>query len=370
MNTAKQAARVWLAFAFAMALGPAAAGPAADTASEVLAAPFVSPDTRWTSEALSLAPPRYVNNELGRGCELDCDFSLADAGYPRCLWDAKLPQPVDLSKSASIAMNVRLSNPGSARSFCLYLKSNGKWHLSRYNDALGEGPNLVVFQIADYRLEGTSSPCRPESLNHIEEIRVNVFPKEGLRTAPTVATMTGVRVVRRKIDELKGARSPEVEARFLRWQEEAVSDVVRRICEGVRAARPKAVILVDGHPLVKPKLSDQGRNEWLWLERRWIDAAYNMDYGWRPNFRAYEEAANATDCPERFVLMLGNYDSEGGKSFPRRPEQLARLVDYALKKYPNRGIALFDYTYLTDQQVKALRAGPFAEEAVPCWPQH
>ena len=43
-------------------------------------------------------------------------------------------------------------------------------------------------------------------------------------------------------------------------------------------------------------------------------------------------------------------------------------MDYAVKKYPNRGVAIFDYCYLTEDQVKALRAGPFAEDAVPFWP--
>lgn len=90
-----------------------------------------------------------------------------------------------------------------------------------------------------------------------------------------------------------------------------------------------------------------------------------MDYGWRPDFRKFEDAANATACPEKFVLMLGLYDTEGRKSFPRNAEQVARLTDYSLRKYPDYGIAFFDYSHLSNEQVKALRDGPFKEDAVP-----
>jgi len=330
---------------------------------------FGTEGTKWTSETYKFAPPRFVNDKDGNGYAFDCDFSLADPKYPRCIWDAKLAKPVDLSKAGAIVMNVRFTNVASVKFVAFYLKSNGRWHLSRYYDALVDGTNAVAFQLADYRVDGTTTPCRPESLNKVDEIRFNVFPKAALQTKPTLATVTGVQVSRTKIDELKGRRSPEIEARFLRWQEEAVSDIVRRLSEGVRAAKPRIIISVDGHPLVKPQLQNQGRNEWLWLEKKWIDIVFNMDYGWRPDFRAYERAANATAFPKKVVLLLGNYDREMRKPFPRNAEQVARLTAYVLRKYPDCGAAIYVYNYLSDAQVKSLRAGPFKEDAVPCWPK-
>ena len=93
-----------------------------------------------------------------------------------------------------------------------------------------------------------------------------------------------------------------------------------------------------------------------------------MDYGWRPDFEKFEEASKGCGLPRQCVLMLGLYDTEGKKSFPRNAEQVARLTEYALKKFPERGIGFFDYSSLSDEQVKALREGPFKEDAVPCWP--
>jgi hypothetical protein len=180
--------------------GGIAAGETAHAPAGAIEAVFETDGTKWTSEAYKFAAPRFVNNEIGKGYEFNCDFSLCDAGYPRCIWDAKLATAVDLSKAASIVMNVRFSNWESVKYVCFYLKSNGKWHLSRYYDAIMGGMNVVVFQIADYRKEGTADPCKPESLNNVTDIRINVFPKEGLPTKPTLATVTGVRVSEAKID--------------------------------------------------------------------------------------------------------------------------------------------------------------------------
>jgi uncharacterized lipoprotein YddW (UPF0748 family) len=532
-------------------------------------AAFENKDTKWACERMSFAEPSYSNREFGKGYEFNCDFALADSGYPRCYWDAKLPTSTDLSNAASIVMDVRLSNVDSAKFFCFYLKSNGTWFISKYYNALGKGSNLVVFQISDYRMEGTHKPSKPELLNNVSEIRVNVFPKNGLKTKPTQLTITNIRVSNTKIDgyaslplfqapeadkglkrkyrrnkagkilesrtlyshlhdiflkegadvvldklkrsgvnvfmpevwhgggtayrskytkiapkfekyfkdgadptadmiknahakgievhpafsvayrgwpdahpeftkdgmpteggyltpydmqdpafrdfivkeivafvtnydvdginldyvraigglgfskiarkiyrekynadlnELKGKLTPKLEARMLEWQEQAVSDVVKRIHKGIKAVKPKVIISMCGHILPKPLLSKEGRNERIWLEKGWIDIVYSMDYAWRPNFKAYETAANSTVSPNQVVLMLGNYDTDSGKQISRTAEQVARQVDYALKKY-NRGIGMFSYTTLSEEQIKALRAGPFKEDAVPYWPK-
>ncbi len=170
------------------------------------------------------------------------------------------------------------------------------------------------------------------------------------------------------INELKGPMSSVVEARFLEWQEAAVSDIVQRVSEGIRAVKPDVIISTCGHPRAKPFLHNEGRNEWIWLEKKWIDIAYSMDYGFLPNFNQFEKAAKASASPKNFVLMLGNYeDVSRGKIVPRDGEHLAHLIDYALKKYPDNGIALYWYGSLDEEQIKYLRALPFKEDAVPFW---
>jgi hypothetical protein len=170
------------------------------------------------------------------------------------------------------------------------------------------------------------------------------------------------------MEETRGQATPEAKQRLLEFQEGAVTELVRALREGMRQVRPKAIVSVCGHPLPKPQLSIEGRNEWVWLERDLIDIAYSMDYNWRPSFFKFDEARATSVAPERMVLMLGNYDNDqDGKVVSRTAEQVARLVDYALLKYPTNGVALYWYGSLDEAQIEALRAGPFREPAVANW---
>ena len=170
------------------------------------------------------------------------------------------------------------------------------------------------------------------------------------------------------LDETRGTPTPEARQRLLEFQEAAVTDIVKGVREGLRQVRPKAILSVCGEPLPKPQLHDQGRNEWLWLERDLIDVAYAMDYTWHPDFRRFDEARATVPIPDRTVLMLGNYEYDwDGKVLSRAPEQVARLLDYALRKYPANGVALYYYNCLDDAQIEALRKGPFREPAVAHW---
>lgn len=170
------------------------------------------------------------------------------------------------------------------------------------------------------------------------------------------------------MDETRGAATPEAKQRLLEFQETAVTELVRGVREGLLQVRPRAILSVCGHPLPKPQLQIEGRNEWIWLERDLIDIAYSMDYSWRPSFFKFDEARATSVAPEQMVLMLGNYDKdETGKVVSRNAEQVARLVDYALLKYPANGVALYWYGSLDEAQIKALRSGPFREAAVTSW---
>ena len=170
------------------------------------------------------------------------------------------------------------------------------------------------------------------------------------------------------MDETRGEMSAEVRERLLRFQEEAVTGLVRGVREGLRAVRPGLIVSVCGRALPKPQLQYEGRNEWLWLERDLIDIAYFMAYDWRPDFPAFAKAAEASGRPDRNVPLLANYDNDAnGDVVSRSAEQVARLVDYALRKFPANGIAMYWFPSLNDAQIAALRRGPFREDAVPHW---
>ena len=69
-----------------------------------------------------------------------------------------------------------------------------------------------------------------------------------------------------------------------------------------------------------------------------------------------------------YKKRLMDYDFALAKGAPVRPRPgrlVARLVDYSLRKYPAWGTALYFVPYLNDEQTRALRAGPFRENALP-----
>ncbi len=88
-----------------------------------------------------------------------------------------------------------------------------------------------------------------------------------------------------------------------------------------------------------------------------------MDYRVATDCQKLEAARRSSSHPEKFVKILGNYD---GKA-PRDADLVARQVEYFLRKYPDYGSALYLYEQLSEEQIKALRAGPFKEDAVPTW---
>ena len=68
------------------------------------------------------------------------------------------------------------------------------------------------------------------------------------------------------------------------------------------------------------------------------------------------------------VDLPGNYErTEEGKVVPREGKLVADLIGYCQREWPGNGVGLYLYSMLSDEQIEALRTGPFEEEAVPKW---
>ncbi len=201
---------------------------------------------------------------------------------------------------------------------------------------------------------------------------VKLYDLDGLcldyvRTAGISTSKTAKELYRKKykvdLDEINDLPSATVINRFLEWQEAAVSDIVQRIHDETRKVKPNLIISVYGEPKPNGALDTEGRNECLWVEKDWVDVVYEMDYRVATDCQKLEAARRSSSHPEKFVKILGNYD---GKA-PRDADLVARQVEYFLRKYPDYGSALYLYEQLSEEQIKALRAGPFKEDAVPTW---
>lgn len=180
---------------------------------------------------------------------------------------------------------------------------------------------------------------------------------------------------------------PEMQQRFLNFHALAVNDVVKRIKDGIRALpKPRYIVIsVDGSPKPKPAnavfLDHEGRNEWYWVENRWVDVIYDMDYGRNPSTtRLVGVRDSMPAAPDSYqdswAKLLGNGDVEDGQPRPRHGVELAAQIDYFIRRHPGRGIGVYHYQWLgvggqtNTDQANALRNGPFNEVAYPLWRVH
>ena len=162
-----------------------------------------------------------------------------------------------------------------------------------------------------------------------------------------------------------------VVSRVTDWQADCITDIVRRVAGEGRGIRPGLIISVDGHvspPGSAP--STQGRTEFPWVEAGWVDVVYNMDYNQHLHHEAFDAVRGASSRPTAFVELPGNYErNEQGKVVPRGGKLVADHISYCQRKWPGSGVGLYLYSMLSDEQIAALRAGPFEEDAVAHWPR-
>ena len=158
-------------------------------------------------------------------------------------------------------------------------------------------------------------------------------------------------------------------AKVVQFQNDAVGDIVRRVSEQARAARPGIVMSIDGHPYLPTEPPNtQGRDGFGWAQKGWIDVLYTMDYGRRLRWQKADAIRAALTRPAALVIIAGNYERlKNGKVGPREGQLVADLIAFCQRKYPGNGVALYWMGSLDDAQVQALRIGPFRDPAIPHW---
>lgn len=169
------------------------------------------------------------------------------------------------------------------------------------------------------------------------------------------------------------AKKPEANgwanARVVEWQNEAIADLVRRLAVEGRKLKPGLIVSADVHaglPTEAP--ATDGRNVFPWLTAGWLDVAYDMDYGQFLSHERLTAARKALPRPAALVDLVGNYErTEQGQVVPRDGKLVADLISFCQRRWPGNGVGLYLYSMLSDQQIAALRAGPFRDDAVPCW---
>jgi len=152
---------------------------------------------------------------------------------------------------------------------------------------------------------------------------------------------------------------------WVSWQREAIGDIVRRTAEGVRQARPAAVMSAAVFANMSGGAS-QGQDPAGWAAHGWLDLVFPMDYQMqslqvRANERQFLEALADDD---KLVTGLSLYRRSGAKVSSRPPELVLEQIEL-VRRLGIHGYCLFAYGHLSDEQLDMLRQKANPEPAVP-----
>ncbi len=204
----------------------------------------------------------------------------------------------------------------------------------------------------------------------VDGVNLDYIRAKGVSTSATARASYRERFGRDLLEDLK---MPETNgwpnARVVQWQDEAVGGIVRDFAARARALRPALVISSDGQPCPPAERSQtEGRNDFWWAQEGWVDVIYSMDYARAPSYRRTDAVRVALNRPAAAAIIVGNYEkTDAGAVVSREGRLVADLIGFCQKRYPGNGVALYWYGSLDDEQIEALRTGPFREPARPSW---
>jgi len=96
---------------------------------------------------------------------------------------------------------------------------------------------------------------------------------------------------------------------IVRWNEDAVTDVVRRVSQGIRRVRPGVVLSVSSHAAM-PELRLEGANSIAWANAGLIDYILHIEYAKVGFMREdlLKAALGTLRDPSRLIMIAGNYE--------------------------------------------------------------
>lgn len=167
-----------------------------------------------------------------------------------------------------------------------------------------------------------------------------------------------------EIRRLPGTEMKEL----IRWQEEAVRDIVRRVSEKAREVNENIVISIDAAPGVR-SVEIEGQNSMKWADDGLIDVIYCMDYRISPDFAGLGKLQSKMKRPEAMVLLCGNYDvvEPSKRVIPRSAARVSELLNKSRSIGRANGVALYLYSMLSDAQIDLLQKDAFKMPAKPKW---
>ena len=164
------------------------------------------------------------------------------------------------------------------------------------------------------------------------------------------------------IDSLAFKINPKRVPSLIEYQEKAVTALITSISDSVKKLKPAIVISADGHPELTRY--EQGQNSLDWVNRGLVDTVLQMDYHPTINVSATDTVRKQMTNPKALTLLISNMAHGADlpakqKPFARSGQWLADTITTLSMRWPDTGIAVYFYKYLSDEQIAALGTGPF-----------
>ena len=148
---------------------------------------------------------------------------------------------------------------------------------------------------------------------------------------------------------------------MVEWQEAAVHALVKTIAETVRGIKPGILISADVAPDVLSL--DQGQNSIVWANQGLVDVLFRMDYDRAIAVKRTDSLRGRLNNPEALTLLVSNTERVNRRIVSRDGPWLAGTVTAIESRWPRTGIGIYLFSMLSDEQIGALKAGPFRVQA-------
>ena len=150
------------------------------------------------------------------------------------------------------------------------------------------------------------------------------------------------------------------------WNERPVEYIVKSISDKSKKIKPNLMISVDSMPGAR-HLRMQGHDSQKWLNNKWIDNIFYMEYQNDFKISDINLAKSKVEQPDAIIPLFSLYDMEH-PTLEKKPGALLRKSILAARKvWPNSGLAFYHYKQMSTEQVNELKSTVYAKPARPTW---
>lgn len=154
---------------------------------------------------------------------------------------------------------------------------------------------------------------------------------------------------------------------LVEYQESDVTAMVQEISQRVRAIKPNIVISADVIPLIAS--TDEGQNSIDWENKGLVDVLCRMAYYLDIDVAMTDKIRGLLKNPDALTVVISNVSHEEKSSsqahFSRDGKWFANTINTIQQRWPQTGIGVYMYRWLSDEQIAAVKAGPFKSLSPP-----